>query len=42
MPRCRRYRQADLVTGLLERATSVPMLARARGDETLVPRKPDG
>ena len=41
MPRSRRYRQADLVTGLLERATFVPMLTRAKGDETLGPRKAD-
>lgn len=41
MPRSRRYRQPDLVTGLLEQATIVPMLARANGDKTLVPRKAD-
>lgn len=29
----------DLVTKLLEQATTIPMLARASGDETLVPRK---
>jgi hypothetical protein len=41
MPRSRRYRQPDLVTGLLEQAAIIPMLARASGDETLVLRKAD-
>lgn len=41
MPRSRRYRQPDLMTRLLEQTTIMPMLTRASGDETLVPRKAD-
>lgn len=41
MPHGRRYRQADVLTRLLESATFVFMLVRAKGDETLVPRRAD-
>ena len=41
MPRSRQYRQADLVTRLLEPATFVPMVARVKSDETLVLHKAD-